>query len=1055
MHLTVLICTHDRSSLLARVLASINQAERPASCRVELLVVANACSDDTVQRLRRYDAESERSGALPLRWTEEPTPGKSHALNRGLGMIAGGLVAFVDDDHRVDRGYFANLVAATSEYPQASLFCGRILPDWDGSEPAWVHDTGPYRIYPLPVPRYDAGEESCEITSAGPAPGGGNLCVRREVFDRVGGFSTDLGPRGHDLGGGEDADFVYRCLAAGERIRYVPSVLQYHYVDPERLRLGYLLRKSFQRSRSGVRAHARPGGPVPLYLWRKLATYLALGFLSLSWPRTRFFAVRCAAALGELRGFLDKATDRRAPGRASVARTAMRSASWILVPAFVAALALIGSSPGTRRMFAAALLVALLVTGALLVKSFYDFTQTGPPLRREVLRNYRTYSVFALLRLAIWTFVFGAVMAALGVVIYAALSILASRQMSFEISVVAAILGVLAITGLQFCRHLLYLPASIAASSHYRASRLYPLWRTLGPARIEIVKWIGGTAASGLLAVCAWALVSRGAHVAGAGFALLALIGPLAALARFTQHELPAQRGMTKQRPNILMIGSDTLRADRVGTGRYPREVAPFIDSLARSGTLFGACYVPCARTAPSLLSLLTGTWPWRHRVRDNFVGDEETRLSVPALPELFARHGYRTAAVSDWCGGDLGKFPLGFEIADLPKDQWNVKYLIRQGPKDLRLFLSLFTHNAFGKWFLPELYYLAGVPLTSLVGRDARALISRFAERGEPFFLNVFMSTTHPPFGSEYPYYTLYLDRKYAGESKFVMSRLTDPWEIIRRQADTRKDFDLDQVIDLYDGCVRNFDDEVKRIVEHLGACGLAENTIVVLYSDHGMEFFEHGTWGQGNSVRGDASARVPLVIADPRIKGTAACSRVVRSIDVAPTLLELAGIGAPADMDGVSLVPYLKGEAVDLDLAAYNETGIWLTTLPGMPEDHLRYPDLFELLEVPDRVSGTLAIKPEYRDIVIRAKDRMIRRGRWKLTCQPTTSGPRYALFDLAMDPECRDDVASVHIEIVRALQERLADWSSGKPMKGGGEQGDKARSALPAIRSMCSGP
>ena len=258
-------------------------------------------------------------------------------------------------------------------------------------------------------------------------------------------------------------------------------------------------------------------------------------------------------------------------------------------------------------------------------------------------------------------------------------------------------------------------------------------------------------------------------------------------------------------------------------------------------------------------------------------------------------------------------------------------------------------------------------------------------------------------------------------------MARLTDPWEIIRRQGDSKKDFDLDQIINLYDACVRNFDDEVKRIVDHLAACGLKDNTIVVIYSDHGMEFFEHDTWGQGNSVQGDFSARVPLVIADPRVKGAGPCPRVVRSIDVSPTLLELVGIAAPADLDGVSLVPYLKGGALDMNLAAFNETGIWLTDLPGMPAKHLRYPNLLELLEVSDRSSGTLAVKPEYRQLIIAAKDRMVRVGTWKLTYQPTTSGPLYALFDLASDPECRHDVAEAHPHIVRDLQRRLNEWLS----------------------------
>jgi arylsulfatase A-like enzyme len=353
------------------------------------------------------------------------------------------------------------------------------------------------------------------------------------------------------------------------------------------------------------------------------------------------------------------------------------------------------------------------------------------------------------------------------------------------------------------------------------------------------------------------------------------------------------------------------------------------------------------------------------------------------------------------------------------------VKYLIRQGPKDLRLFLSLFTHSRFGKAMLPELYYLAGVPLTRLVGRDTRRLMSAYAASGEPFFINTFVSTTHPPFGSEWPYYTLFSDPRYAGESKFVMARLTDPWDIIRRQRDTKKDFDLDQIIDLYDGSVRNFDGEVKRIIDHLRKSGLADNTIVVVYSDHGMEFFEHDTWGQGNSVRGDASAKIPLLVVDPRRPGTGDCPRIVRSIDLAPTLLELLGLPVPDQMDGVSLKPYLDGSGVDMELPALNETGIWVTDVPGMPVNHLRYPDLFDLLEVPDKQTGTLAIKQEYQDVVVKAKDRMIRHGRWKLTYQPLRDGARYALFDVERDPDCLCDVAVEHPKVVADLEARLRRW------------------------------
>lgn len=1029
--LTVVICTHNRSGLLGRVLASLNGARRPADCAVELLVVANACTDDTASQLRQYESDMLNDGRLPLRWTQEPTPGKSHALNRAIPMIADGVVCFVDDDHRVDEEYLVNVVQAARRYPHATMFCGRILPDWDGREPRWVHDTGPYRIYPLPVPRYDEGAAAREITTSGPLPGGGNLSVRREVFDRIGGFSTQLGPHGHDLGGGEDSDFVQRCLAGDERIQYVPEILQFHYVDPERLRFGYLLRKGFQRTRSGIRIQLARRAAVPLYVWRKIVTYLLLAVLSLSWPRTRFYLVRLAAGLGELRGFLDKA-----PSPASSSerqrRVRPRAPHWAataVAALFLTGLGLIGTSNRMANAVEAVFWVALVCTGALLAKSFYDFSQTGPPLKSEITRHYRLYSLYALGRLAFWAFAICVALASLGALVHGAAHTLSDdRTIGFWGAAVAGLFGLLLLTALQFCRHLLYLPGSIAASYHYRISRLYPLWRQLTPARLQAVRWLLGSVATLLFASSGWTLLAAGEPALGLGFLMVALTGPSALLALRWSKPGIRVRHVPAKSPNIVMIGSDTLRADRLGAAGYKRNVTPFIDSLGRKGTQFTSCYVPCARTAPSLVSMLTGTWPHHHGIRDNFIGDDETRLAVPPLAGILAKHGYRTAAISDWSGGDLGKFPLGFEILDLPADQWNIKYLVRQGPKDLRLFLSLFTHNRFGKYLLPELYYLAGVPLTSLVGRDARELISALAAEDSPFLLNVFVSTTHPPFGSEYPYYTLWSDRRYAGESKFVMARLTDPWEIIRRQGDSRKDFDLEQIIDLYDGCVRNFDDEVRRIVEHLSACGLADNTIVVVYSDHGMEFFEHDTWGQGNSVRGDFSARVPLVVADPRLRGVGNCQRIVRSIDLAPTLLDLLGLAVPSSMDGQSLVPYLKGTGLDMKLPAFNETGIWLTDVPGMPTNHLRYPNVLELLEVPDQSTGTLSIKGKYRQVLIAAKDRMVCLGDWKLIYQPTVGEPLYELFNLKLDPECRHNIAGAHPDIVSELRSYLETWISG---------------------------
>jgi hypothetical protein len=227
--------------------------------------------------------------------------------------------------------------------------------------------------------------------------------------------------------------------------------------------------------------------------------------------------------------------------------------------------------------------------------------------------------------------------------------------------------------------------------------------------------------------------------------------------------------------------------------------------------------------------------------------------------------------------------------------------------------------------------------------------------------------------------------------------------------------------------------------MLAHLQACGLADNTLVVVYSDHGMEFFEHDTWGQGNSAVGDFSPRIPLVIRDPRRPARGRVDKVVRSIDLAPTLLELVDIPPIASMDGTSLAGCMASGGACPDLDAFNETGIWIADIPGLPETHLRYPDLLELMEVPDRSSGTLAIKTEYCKAILAAKDRMIRRGRWKLVYQPLETGHVLRLFDLETDPACQHDMSAQHADMKADL------WASLQTFVQASEQraGDKGQS------------
>jgi len=308
--LCVVICTHDRVELLGKTLDSLNAAVRPAGWRVEILVIANACGDATHAFLDDYARAPE--GRLPLRWHAEPRPGKSHALNLAMSLIESDLVAFVDDDHRVDAAYLKEVCQAADTYPEADLFCGRILPDWNGSEPAWVHDRGRYRIYPLPVPRFDLGDTPRTLTSDIAIPGGGNLFMRAPWLRRVGPFAVEFGPVGHNLGGAEDIEWVLRAFALGAKLRYAPAVIQHHYVDTERLKLRYLLEKAFERTASTVRVHHGDAAGIPLYMYRKLFGYGFSALTAWSQARRRFFLMRLAASLGEIKGYRQAKKDRMA-----------------------------------------------------------------------------------------------------------------------------------------------------------------------------------------------------------------------------------------------------------------------------------------------------------------------------------------------------------------------------------------------------------------------------------------------------------------------------------------------------------------------------------------------------------------------------------------------------------------------------------------------------------------------------------------------------------------------------------------------------------------------
>ncbi|WP_371132727.1 glycosyltransferase family 2 protein [Methyloversatilis sp.] len=298
---TVVICTHNRMSLLRQALDALRVAPPPDDLTVDLLIVANACNESTLRELHDIEAQW-APHSLGLRVLEEPVAGKSHALNSALATPLARHVCFIDDDQVVAPDYFHALSALIRRNLDYGMYCGWMLPAWDGSEPSWVHRRDEYRIPVRPFPEYDFGETETEITGEMKIPSGGNIIIRRDVIERTGRFSAELGPTGHNLMGGEDIDYIRRALQDGCRLLYVPGLRQRHLLEPERMTTRYMMRKCFLRSYSSILIHGGAEGirMVPSLL-RKGVTYTLHAAFSTNRDRRFYWLMRLAATAGEMR----------------------------------------------------------------------------------------------------------------------------------------------------------------------------------------------------------------------------------------------------------------------------------------------------------------------------------------------------------------------------------------------------------------------------------------------------------------------------------------------------------------------------------------------------------------------------------------------------------------------------------------------------------------------------------------------------------------------------------------------------------------------------------
>jgi glycosyltransferase involved in cell wall biosynthesis len=281
--ITVVLCTYNRCHSLAKALNSVALSTLPQSIEWEVLLVDNNSNDQT----REVAAEFCKQYPGRFRYVFERQPGLSHARNAGIREAKGHIIAFMDDDVLVEPTWLQNLTASMHNCEWAGVG-GRVFPEWNCPPPQWLLTDQWYALGPLP--NFDLGVDARELTQP---PFGSNMAFRKRMFEKYGGFRTDLGRRPDSLMSNEDTEFGARLLAGGERLRYEPSAVLYHPVQKDRTEKGYFLSWWFHKGQANIRqCGVRPGtryrvAGIPLYLFRNLAVWTAKWIVAVD-PVRRF-----------------------------------------------------------------------------------------------------------------------------------------------------------------------------------------------------------------------------------------------------------------------------------------------------------------------------------------------------------------------------------------------------------------------------------------------------------------------------------------------------------------------------------------------------------------------------------------------------------------------------------------------------------------------------------------------------------------------------------------------------------------------------------------------
>jgi glycosyltransferase involved in cell wall biosynthesis len=227
---SVIMSTYNRGELLDGAVRSVLAQRVDITPPFELIVVDNNSTDRTRDIVERFAGEDGR-----VRYLFEPQQGLSFARNAGVREARAPLIAFTDDDVRAEPDWVAAIVRAFSEYPEADMVGGRVLPVWPAAPPVWLT-----RDHWTPLALVDYGEAAVSVSADHPiCLVGANLSLRRSVFDTVGVFATKLQRVKDSVGSLEDYELLLRVLRVGRKAIYDPRIMLHAQIQPNRLERAY------------------------------------------------------------------------------------------------------------------------------------------------------------------------------------------------------------------------------------------------------------------------------------------------------------------------------------------------------------------------------------------------------------------------------------------------------------------------------------------------------------------------------------------------------------------------------------------------------------------------------------------------------------------------------------------------------------------------------------------------------------------------------------------------------------------------------------------------